>query len=178
MEIYWRRATKRPIQLFLDEQLVKDAAAGEVTGSWFLKSQQWKIEGLFQFRQGKNKVRFASKIPFPHIDKILISQPRKVAEKKRDLIADVTPPQAKLIDSITMQWADYLMKDSSSKSSPLFAWNQIVRTGKAPENLSTHYQRFQILNDLPLKQRLTKAAQLYGELFADVEKDWQSTSKK
>ncbi len=176
-EIRYAAATKRPIQLFLNEQLVKDAAAGEVTGSWFPKSQQWKIEGLFQFRQGKNKVRFVSKIPFPHIDKILVSQPRKVAEEKRYLIADVTPPQAKLIDSITMQWADYLMKDSSSKSSPFFAWNQIVRTGKAPENLSTHYQRFQILNDLPLKQRLTKAAQLYGELFADVEKDWQALQK-
>ncbi|QDU09932.1 DUF1553 domain-containing protein [Gimesia aquarii] len=176
-EIRYAAQSARPLQLSINDKLVKNNAAGEVTGSWLPKSQQWKMEGIFQFEQGKNKVHLESKTPFPHIDKILISQPRKVPDENKSLIAEVAPPQVKLIDSVTMQWADYLTKDSAGKSSPFFVWNEVVRTGKTPENLSTNYQRFEILNDLPEKQRLTKAAQIYGELFSDVEKEWQTLQK-
>lgn len=176
-EIRYAAQTARPVQLSINGKLVKNNAAGEVTGSWLPKSQQWKMEGIFQFEQGKNKVHLESKIPFPHIDKILISQPRKVSDEKKSLIADVAPPQGKLIDSITMQWADYLTKDSAGKSSPFYVWNEVLRTGKTPDNLSRNYQRFEILNDLPEKQRLIKAAQIYGDVFADVEKEWQTLQK-
>lgn len=176
-EIRYAAAAKRPVHFFLNEKLVKDHVAGEVTGSWYPKSQQWKVEGLYQFQQGKNKIRFESKVPFPHIDKFLIAQPRQATEKKRSLIADVVSPQGKLIDSITMQWANYLKEHSHQKSSPFFVWSEIVRTGMVPQNLSAHYKRFYILNDLPEKQRVAKAAEFYAKLFADVEKEWQTYQK-
>ncbi|MFH1303433.1 MAG: DUF1553 domain-containing protein, partial [Planctomycetota bacterium] len=63
---------------------------------------------------------------------------------------------------------------SADKTSPFFVWNEIVRTGKTPEKLGPVYQRFQKLNEQPEKERLLKAAQLYGELFAEVEQEWQT----
>tara|TARA_R110002111_G_scaffold227346_1_gene288849 strand:- start:105614 stop:108949 length:3336 start_codon:yes stop_codon:yes gene_type:complete len=174
LEIRYAAADARPVELSINDQLVKNDAAGEVTGSWYPKSQQWKVEGFYQFKQGKNKVHLESKIPFPHIDKILIGSPRKVSKAEQSLIADVSSPQAKLISSITLQWVDYLTKNSAEKTSPFFVWNELVRTGKAPEKLGSVYQRFQMLNELPEQERLIKAAQLYGELFAEVEQEWQT----
>jgi len=173
-EIRYAAAASRPVQLSINDQLVKNNAAADVTGSWYPKSQQWKVEGFYQFIQGKNKIHLESKIPFPHIDKILIAPPRKDSKEGPNFIADVSPPQGKLIGSITLQWADYLMKVSKEKSSPFYVWNETVRTGKVPENLGDSYQRFQNLNELPKQTRLTKAAQVYGTLFAEVEQEWHA----
>tara|TARA_R110002095_G_scaffold216429_1_gene213718 strand:+ start:100849 stop:104139 length:3291 start_codon:yes stop_codon:yes gene_type:complete len=176
-EIRYAAAAARPVQLLINGQLVKNNAAGEVTGSWYPKSQQWKVEGFYEFTKGKNKIRLESKIPFPHIDKLLIAAPREPSKKEQNFIADVATPESKLIGSITAQWADYLTKVAEEKTSPFFVWNELVRTGKTPETLGPLYQRFQNLNDLPGEQRLKQAAQLYGALFTEVEQEWQAYLK-
>ncbi|QDT41620.1 Planctomycete cytochrome C [Gimesia alba] len=176
-EIRYAAASARPVQLLINGQLVKNKAAGEVTGSWYPKSQQWKVEGFYQFNKGNNKIRLESKIPFPHIDKLLIATPREPSRKERNLIAEIAAPESKLIGSITAQWADYLAKHSQEETSPFYIWSELVRTGKTPETLGPSYQRFQSLNDLPEAERLPRAAQLYGALFAEVEQEWQAYLK-
>lgn len=176
-EIRYSAAAARPVQLLINGELVKNNAAGDVTGSWYPKSQQWKVEGFYQLNQGKNKIRLESKIPFPHIDKLLIAVPRKSSRKEQNFIADIAAPQSKLVGSITAQWADYLTKVEVKKTSPFFVWNELVITGKTPEMLGPLYQRFQGLNDLPQAQRLPQAAQIYGTLFAEVEQEWQAYLK-
>jgi len=54
-EIRYAAAASRPVQLSINDQLVKNNAAADVTGSWYPKSQQWKVEGFYQFIQGKTK---------------------------------------------------------------------------------------------------------------------------
>ncbi|QDV49726.1 DUF1553 domain-containing protein [Gimesia fumaroli] len=176
-EIRYAAASARPVQLLINDQLVKNNAAGDVTGSWYPKSQEWKVEGLYQFTQGKNIIRLESKIPFPHIDKLLIAAPRELSDKERNFIADVAAPESKLIGSLTAQWSDYLRKNLNEKTSPLFVWSELVRTGKTPETLGPLYQRFQSLNDLPEAERLPRAASLYGNLFKEVEQEWQAYLK-
>ncbi|MCA9014506.1 MAG: DUF1549 domain-containing protein, partial [Planctomycetaceae bacterium] len=176
-EIRYAAAAARPVQLLINDQLVKNNAAGEVTGSWNPKSQPWEVEGFYQFSKGKNKIRLESKIPFPHIDKLLIAVPRETSETEQNFIAGVAAHESQLVVSLTTQWADFLSKAAEEKTSPFFVWNELVRTGKTPNDVGPLYQRFQSLNELPVAQRLPRAAQLYGTLFAEIEQEWQAFLK-
>ena len=176
-EIRYAAAQSRPVELSINGQLVKKDAAGEVTGSWFPKSQQWKVEGFYTFQAGKNRVRLESKIPFPHIDKLLVAKPRTTTNQPEGTLAQIFIPDKSLVGSLTVQWADYLKKKSGEKASPLYVWNELIKTGSVPESSSKTYQRFNGLNDLPEKERVLKAAELYGNLFQEVTQEWEAYQK-
>lgn len=173
-EIRYAAASARPLKLSINDQLVKQSAAGEVTGSWYPKSQKWKVEGIYQFSKGINKIRLESKNPFPHIDKLLLASPQTDSGQKSNILADLTMPEHKLTGSLTAQWADYLEKAAQEKGSPFHVWNELVRTGKVPDDLGPVYQSFQGLNQLSAEERLVQAAQRYGQLFAEVNQEWQT----
>ena len=174
-EIRYAAAGARPVRLSVNNQIVKKQAAGDVTGSWYPQSQKWAVEGIYQFQQGKNKIRLESKNPFPHIDKFLIALPQIISDDRKSFITDLSSAQEKLNSGITLQWVDYLTKVSLEKSSPFFVWNELLRTGKVPEQLKPPYQRFQKLNEFPEEERISKASQIYGELFAEVDQEWRAS---
>ena len=173
-EIRYAAAQARPVELSINGELVKKDAAGEVTGSWYPKSQQWKVEGFYTFQVGKNRVRLESKIPFPHIDKLLIARPRTTTKEPGGILSEISVPDKTLVGSLTMQWAEYLNKGSGEKISPLSVWNELIKTGSVPGSLSELNQRFEGLNDLPEQERVLKAAELYGNLFQEVEQEWDA----
>ncbi|HAH45008.1 MAG TPA: hypothetical protein DCM07_09155 [Planctomycetaceae bacterium] len=132
------------------------------------------MEGFYTFEPGKNRVRLESKIPFPHIDKLLIARPRTTTKEPGGILSTISVPDKTLVGSLTMQWAEYLKKGSGEKASPLSVWNELIKTGSVPETLSELNQRFEGLNDLPEQERVLKAVELYGNLFQEVEQEWEA----
>ena len=65
-----RRA--RPVHLLLNGKLVKEDAAGKITGSFFPDGQKWEVQGVYAFKQGKNVFKIESDGAIPHFNKILI----------------------------------------------------------------------------------------------------------
>ncbi|WP_417382552.1 DUF1553 domain-containing protein [Gimesia sp.] len=172
LEIRYAAAAARPVQLLINSDLVNDSAAGEVTGSWYPKSQQWKVQGVYQFKAGQNLVRLESKNAFPHFDKLLIAKPQISSDKNENRIAALAPPSEKLVGGFLLQWAEYLKKPAGEKGSPFVVWNELVQSGTVPEKLSSNLKRFEVLKDVPEDQRLVKAAKLYQELFTEVDQEW------
>ncbi|QDU49202.1 DUF1553 domain-containing protein [Gimesia panareensis] len=173
LEIRYAAAQYRPVELSINGHLVKGNAAGEVTGSWYPKSQQWKVEGFFLLKQGKNRVRLESKVPFPHIDKLLIAEPRTATKQPGGVLAEIPAPE-NLVSSLTTQWALIIKKSAEIQGSPFILWNHLVEQGSVPEKLSPALERFSGLNELPEKERILKAADLYGDLFEEVLAEWEA----
>ncbi|WP_417388697.1 DUF1553 domain-containing protein [Gimesia sp.] len=177
LEIRYAAAAARPVQLLINGDLVNDSAAGEVTGSWFPKSQQWKVEGIYQFKAGRNRVRLESQNVFPHIDKLLIAKPHDSSTKNESRVAVLTAPEQTLVGGFLLQWAEYLKKSAGETASPFVIWNELVQKGTIPEELGSNFKRFEVLRDVPEKQRLVRAAELYASLFAEVDQEWQAYLK-
>ncbi len=72
VELCYASAEVRPIHLLINGKLVKEDAAGKVTGSFFPDRQKWELEGVYPFKQGKNVVKIESNNAIPHIHEILI----------------------------------------------------------------------------------------------------------
>ncbi|WP_417396704.1 DUF1553 domain-containing protein [Gimesia chilikensis] len=176
LEIRYAAAQSRPVELSINGELVKKDAASAVTGSWYPKSQEWKVEGFYALKQGKNRVRLESKIPFPHIDKLLIAEPRTATEQPGGVLAEIPVPE-NLVSSLTLQWASLIKKSAEDPDSPFAVWNHLIQTGSVPETLSPTWKRFSGLNKLPEKERILKAAALYGTLFEEVLAEWEAYQK-
>ncbi|HCO25324.1 MAG TPA: hypothetical protein DIT97_20725 [Gimesia maris] len=177
VELRYAAAAARPVQLLINGNLVNDSAAGKVTGSWYPKSQQWKVEGIYQFKAGLNRVRLESKKVFPHIDKLLIAKPNVSTGQTENRVAALTPPEQTLVGGFLLQWAEYLKKTAGEKGSPFVVWNELIQSGTVPQELVETDQRFEVLKTVPEEQRLAKAAELYQALFAEVDQEWQSYQK-
>jgi cytochrome c553 len=176
LEIRYAAAQSRPVELSINGELVKKDAASAVTGSWYPKSQEWKVEGFYALKQGKNRVRLESKIPFPHIDKLLIAEPRTATEQPGGVLAEIPVPE-NLVSSLTLQWASLIKKSAEDPDSPFAIWNHLIQKGSVPETLSPTWERFSGLNELPEKERILKAADLYGTLFEEVLAEWEAYQK-
>ncbi|MEQ8851928.1 DUF1553 domain-containing protein [Gimesia sp.] len=176
LEIRYAAAQSRPVELSINGELVKKDAASAVTGSWYPKSQEWKVEGFYALKQGKNRVRLESKIPFPHIDKLLIAEPRTATEQPGGVLAEIPVPE-NLVSSLTLQWASLIKKSTEDPDSPFAIWNHLIQKGSVPETLSPKWERFSGLNELPEKERILKAAALYGDLFEEVLAEWEAYQK-
>ncbi|MDC0935499.1 hypothetical protein OAS39_04365 [Pirellulales bacterium] len=76
VELRYAAAQSRPGQLSINGQVVKDDAISQVSGGWLPANQQWVVEGVFSFRQGKNVLRLQSEPMMSHIDKVLVAPAR------------------------------------------------------------------------------------------------------
>ncbi len=72
VELRYASGESRPVHLVLNGKLVKEDAAGKITGSFFPDGQKWELQGVFPFSQGKNVFKIESAIAIPHFNKILI----------------------------------------------------------------------------------------------------------
>ncbi|HEY3839269.1 MAG TPA: DUF1549 domain-containing protein, partial [Bryobacteraceae bacterium] len=72
VELRYAAAESRPVHLLVNGKLVKEDAAGKVTGSFFPDGQKWELEGVYPFKQGKNVFKIESNDAIPHFNKILI----------------------------------------------------------------------------------------------------------
>jgi len=72
VELRYASAENRPVHLLLNGKLIKEDAAGKITGSFFPDGQKWELQGVYAFRQGKNVFKIESNNAIPHFHKILI----------------------------------------------------------------------------------------------------------
>ena len=91
LELRYASAEKRPVHLVINGKLVKEDAAGKITGSFFPDGQKWELQGVYAFHQGKNVVKIESDGAIPHFNKILIvpvkPRPNGVPVRTADEIA-------------------------------------------------------------------------------------------
>ena len=73
LDIRYAAAAARPGKLFLNGRLVKENAIGEVTGGWNPENQKWHVAGRYEFKAGKNILRFEVPNVMSHIDQIALA---------------------------------------------------------------------------------------------------------
>ncbi len=72
VELRYAAAEPRPVKLLLNREILKESTAERNTGSFFKDGQQWEVEGVFSFKQGKNTLRIERNGDIPHFNRILI----------------------------------------------------------------------------------------------------------
>jgi len=74
-ELWVRYATQqeRPVDIYLDNALIKSEALIKFTPGWHYAEAQWSKEADIEAKNGKHTLKLvAEKTPFPHIDLIKI----------------------------------------------------------------------------------------------------------
>lgn len=72
IELRYAAAEPRPVRLLLNSRIIRENAAGQVTGSWQPDGQRWEAQGRFRLQAGKNTLRIERDSYIPHFDKILL----------------------------------------------------------------------------------------------------------
>ncbi|MDX1933416.1 MAG: DUF1549 domain-containing protein [Capsulimonadales bacterium] len=79
-ELRYAAEESRPVRLLINGKLVRENAAGGVTGSWMPEGQRWDPVGIFDFVAGKNTIRIERLDgPIPHFHRLLLVAPRRTA---------------------------------------------------------------------------------------------------
>ena len=125
MRLRYAAAAARPSQLSLDGAVVKEKAAGEVTGSWYPDTQKWFLEGAFPLSAGRHTLKLECKGPFPHFDKLLLT-PAGQASALAGL-----PAAEGLHGQFTRQWAAHLKKPDDDAKSPFAEWHALLKNPDA-----------------------------------------------
>ena len=74
VEFRYAAESSRPGKLSINGKLVKEKSMAEVTGTWYPDSQKWFVEGRYQFKAGRNILRFEAAGLMSHLDKIVIAR--------------------------------------------------------------------------------------------------------
>ncbi len=160
LELRYAAAEARPVQIHLGGKLVKQDAAGAVTGTWNPDSQKWHVEGIFELPAGKNTLRLERAQPFPHIDKLALvpsGLPPGTAFKTLEQLA----AERQLVPAFVKQWMNYL--DQVGKPPMATELDKLVADPKGPfslpKNLESHYPAatrttlVKLRNDLAMLQK-------------------------
>jgi cytochrome c553 len=176
VEFRYAAAEARPVKLIINGQLARSDAAGKTTGSWNPDTQGWQVEGLFEFKTGKNTIRLERTEPFPHIDKLLIAPadlPKDGALADAEVAsapADGYEPKAEIIN----QWAQYLEKTKGDPNSPLSIWHTLIavqdrlpRTKQTAGSVASLFEEF-------LPPSAQQLADRYQQRFNEADAAWKS----
>ncbi len=137
LELRYAAAEARPVQVVLDGVTLVQAAAGEVTGSWYPDTQRWFAEAVLPLSAGRHTLRLIREGPFPHLDKVAL-----VSREVAGLVpADVrslpqVAAEAGLLPPILAQWQVYLERAASDPQNPFHAWAACQGAGDVPGMLS------------------------------------------
>ncbi|MDA1054662.1 MAG: DUF1553 domain-containing protein [Planctomycetota bacterium] len=136
LEIRVAAAAARPTMLFINGQLAKKDAAGEVTGSWYPDGQKWFVEGFYRLNAGKNVIRLEQPQFFPHIDKILFILASRFGgdPDEHAPLGDYEPKP-----EFVQQWSDYLKKTKDDPASPFAKWQAAVAQQEPVRELAAQY---------------------------------------
>ena len=105
----------RPGKLFVNDQLINEAATGSVTGTWYPDTQKWHLEGTFALNAGANVFKFDWATPTPHIDKLLL-MPADAQGSGESFKTD------HLQAAFSKQWIEQLKQAEKNTESPLNKW--------------------------------------------------------
>jgi hypothetical protein len=72
IELRYAAEESRPLRILLDGVEIEPSAAVDTTSSWQPAGQAWFEGGVVDLTAGKHVLRFESKTPLPHLDKIAL----------------------------------------------------------------------------------------------------------
>ncbi len=176
LELRFAAAGSRPVKIFINGQLVKADAAGNVTGSWTPESQKWFVEGVVLLKAGRNVIRLEQPVFFPHIDKLLLTPAEIPAGSAAQPIVPETIPTVRLIPSLQQQWSKGLAASKADPKSILTAWHQYVATGKLTVDSSIENGVARLLVDSP-SSSLAELSTRYQQLFSEAHRAWEELKK-
>ena len=141
VEFRYAAANPRPGKLSVNNQVVHDASMAEVTGSWMPDTQTWFVEGRFQFKKGKNILRFEVTPNMSHLDQLIIAQVTAADQKQKEEVPSEsleTPQeiaiQEKLDVSVLLAWSALIRNqapstaDTSTTDTSTLTPDQLVAT--------------------------------------------------
>ena len=72
LELRYAAEQSRPVKISLNGSVVRNDAAGGVTGGWYPDHQKWEPQAVVNLKAGKNVLRIERGDAIPHIDKIAL----------------------------------------------------------------------------------------------------------
>src|SRR5262249_28070959 len=112
LELRYAALESRPVRVSVEGKTVLPNAAKGTTGGWNPEHQAWRPEGRIALREGMNTLTIEAVGLLPHIDKLAVLPPEKVATAAGDRPSAGTPDevarQRKLIVEFVAGWADFL----------------------------------------------------------------------
>lgn len=121
VEMRYASAEMRPVHLLLNGMIVKENAAGKITGSFFPDGQKWDVQGVYPFKKGRNVLKIESANAIPHFHKILIVPAKLRAEGVPLLTAEQIAKQHGVNVSLVRHSIRFLsdVKSDPSKMAPI-----------------------------------------------------------
>jgi hypothetical protein len=120
LDLRYASAEARPVRLLLNGILIRDDAAGAVTGSFMPEGQRWEAEGYFRFRAGKNVLRMESNSSIPHFDKLLVA-PAVTPDGQPVVVPEAVAARYGVKVGVLRQWAAHLRGATSDRVLGLWA---------------------------------------------------------
>ncbi len=159
LELRYAAEASRPTTLTINGKTLSAPVASQVTGGWYPEQQKWFIEGLFEFKKGKNLLRFEHPQFFPHIDKFLIAKEPTLTQSELYKLGESRT--SKLNPSLVHRWSEYLLKSQKNPQSVFNLWHHRLSNVQTPfKSASKFHQRIHRLNQ---EASLQSLAQIYQQ---------------
>ncbi|HRK22073.1 MAG TPA: DUF1549 domain-containing protein, partial [Fimbriimonadaceae bacterium] len=72
LDLRYASGDPRPARVSVNGTPVLSSAGGKVSGGFYPGHQKWFAEGIFELKEGENRIRLERDGPFPHIDRLLL----------------------------------------------------------------------------------------------------------
>ena len=164
LELLYAAVDSRPMVLSINGTVVDSDVASHTTGTWFVDSQTWFVEGIFELSMGKNVIRLAREGgPVPHVDKILLVKATPTSSLE-DLTAVLADTPVAEVDGLLLQEAEEYNRGSIGKVPPV-----VQNTSSTTTFLNYAEYDFEITaaGNYRLEWLYTQAESRGGKLFVD-----------
>jgi hypothetical protein len=164
LELLYAAVDSRPMVLSINGTVVDSDVASHTTGTWFVDSQTWFVEGIFELSMGKNVIRLAREGgPVPHVDKILLVKATPTSSLE-DLTAVLADTPVAEVDGLLLQEAEEYDRGSIGKVPPV-----VQNTSSTTTFLNYAEYDFEITaaGNYRLEWLYTQAESRGGKLFVD-----------
>ncbi len=111
LELRFAAAESRPVQVFVDGQLVNALAAVDVTGSWNPDTQRWSVVCVLPLSAGPHTIRLTREGPFPHFDKLALIPLAEASAEETVLTPEQLATSQGLHASVLRRWINKLKTD-------------------------------------------------------------------
>lgn len=112
VEFRYASNESRPVVLSLNGTVIKQAAAGLITGSFQPEGQKWEPQGIFEFKAGKNTLRIENSSSIPHFDKLLIVATPPASGGAPRTAQQIAASYGGLIPEVLTNWSEKLRNSS------------------------------------------------------------------
>ena len=146
IQVRYTALESRPMKLYLNGEVLVEAALGETTGTWGLEGLRWQSVGSFEFKAGVQQFKLVGGSAVPHLDRI------RLLPKKE--------PDAQDWEQGVLAWVDYLQRPSTLEDPLWGAWaHRALKRSSEP----VHRQQEDFLGSDRRQHLAPEVLQILGE---------------